>query len=73
MGAIVGIVAIFVVLGILGAIWNSGNGLAAIICLMVCGGIGFGLGSWLGGDGWAIFGAILGGVIGLAAVKEGFH
>ena len=39
--------------------------ISSIIWAMICGGIGFAIGS-LGGGGWAFFGAILGGLIGIA-------
>ena len=39
--------------------------ISCIIWTMILGGIGFAIGS-LGGDGWAVFGAILGGFIGMA-------
>ena len=68
MGIIGTILLLIVIIGIVGAVLESG--LLALICLLSAGGVGYAIGSWLGGGGWAIFGAILGSLIGLAAAKE---
>lgn len=67
MGLIVSIVVLAILFGIGVTILDAG--LPALICTLACGGIGYAIGSWLGGSGWAIFGSILGGLIGLAAAK----
>lgn len=64
MGIFLGVIGIF-----FGIVLLSQIGLGRLIAAMIAGGIGFAIGS-MGGTGWAIFGAILGGLIGIAASNQ---
>lgn len=59
-----------IIVGIVIALFAIGNvGLFGLIVLMASGGIGFGAGSILG-NGWAIFGALFGALLGLFYIKQ---
>ena len=66
MGSVV--VAIAIVAGLAAAF--NGMGLIGAIAMIAGGGVGFAIGD-MAGSGWAIFGAILGGLVGIAAAIEG--
>lgn len=65
MGSVLAAIAVVVVLS---AALQS-IGLIGAIAMLIGGGVGFAIGN-AGGSGWAIFGAILGGLVGIAAVVE---
>lgn len=59
-----------IIVGVVISLLAVGNvGLFGLIVLMASGGVGFGAGSILG-IGWAIFGAILGALLGLYYIKH---
>lgn len=64
MGILLGVIGIFFGIALLAQI-----GLGRLIAAMIAGGIGFAIGNMIGA-GWAIFGAILGGLIGIAASNQ---
>lgn len=61
MAIVLGLVVGVIVFGMLG--------LQGLILMMVVGGIGFAIGN-LAGFGWGIFGAVLGGLIGLSGTAQ---
>jgi hypothetical protein len=75
MANLAGIVLIaFVIFSIIGLLVNmagllSDMGLGLIISALIGGGIGFAVGN-LAGLGWAIFGAVLGSLVGIAFKKK---
>lgn len=64
MGIIIGVIGIFFGLALLAQI-----GIKHLIAALIAGGIGFSLGD-LASTGWGVYGAILGGLIGIAAVSQ---
>jgi hypothetical protein len=66
-GVIIGIIAIFIIFGLIGMVGEMGIGI--IIFALIGGGIGFALGN-LASQGWAIFGAVLGVLMAIAAKNE---
>jgi hypothetical protein len=64
MGVLIGFVIILLAIGMLAQV-----GLKNVIVALITGGIGFALGD-LAGTGWAIFGAILGALIGVAGANQ---
>lgn len=65
MGSVLAAIAVVVIVSAA----LQGIGLFGAIAMLIGGGVGFAIGT-VGGTGWAIFGAILGGLIGVAAVTE---
>ena len=59
----------FIVVIVVGIVIFASVGLGGVNMAMITGAIGFALGS-IGGGGWAIFGALLGGLIGVAGYLE---
>lgn len=64
MGALIGFFVILLAIGMLAQV-----GIKNVIIALITGGIGFALGD-LAGTGWAIFGAILGALIGIAGANQ---
>lgn len=57
-----GLIALLVVVSVLGMV-----GLNGLIAMLIVGGIGFAIGG-MAGQGWAVFGAILGGLMGISTI-----
>jgi membrane protein DedA with SNARE-associated domain len=64
MGVLIGFVVILLAIGMLAQV-----GVKNVIVALITGGIGFALGD-LAGTGWAIFGAILGALVGVAGANQ---
>jgi hypothetical protein len=60
------IIVVVVILGILGILLENP---AALVAVLIVGGIGYALGN-IASSGWGIFGAILGALIGWTGAKE---